>query len=189
MFIGFNRVTLHKVSPGKLPVGTHRNLTMNHTFPLIYAVAEAGAGCQHFRDLFAQHFPGVVTRSFDSGGSLVTYLTHRLDGRLPELILIQGEMTLFSTAELRRYLRNDPDLRHIPVVSIAGISPDEFLERCGEEDPFTYLSQQEDYGIFTTPSAHQERPSEKLSSPLTKVAHPASSDCTEELGRRPLFLN
>lgn len=86
------------------------------TKPLIYAVDDDAD--EHFllERVFSRHHTDCTLRCFSDGAELITQLTHRLDGRLPNLILLDWHMPILGGYQVLQLLRGDADWRTIPVV-------------------------------------------------------------------------
>lgn len=144
------------------PILTHR---MPHfANPLIYVVDDDHD--EHFliSTVFAnqQHFR---LKYFSHGRELLTQLTHRLDGQLPDLILLDLHMPILNGFEVLQLLKNDEDWRSIPVAVRTASAGHVDISRCF------------DMGIGTI--LLKTRHFQPLTNLVKTLFHPASTAETE----------
>lgn len=83
---------------------------------LIYVVEPNDDERELIAGIFADFFPDCTLRPFQHGAEVLTQLTHRLDGRLPDLILSELDMPVLDGFDLLRCLKQDDLFRLIPTV-------------------------------------------------------------------------
>lgn len=108
--------------------------------PLIYLVDDDDDDRYLIQSVFSSHYERCAVRAFESGSDLLIQLTHQLDGRLPDLIILDLDMPLFSGFELLRRLKQDEDFQAIPVAVLSGSLYDEHKSRCYALGGAAYLS-------------------------------------------------
>lgn len=113
--------------------------------PLIYLVDDDEDDRELLRDVFTNHFKHCTVRTFDNGSGLLAQLTHQLDGRLPDLIILDLDMPIFSGFELLHYLKQDSVYRSIPVVILSGSQHTEHIDRCYALGTTEYMTKTIDY--------------------------------------------
>ena len=88
-------------------------------------------------------------RFFTHGADLFTQLTHQLDGRLPDLIILDLNTPIMNGFESLQLLKQLPDYQHIPVLVRTGHETLESINRCYELGCHAYLTKKD----FTLPLA------------------------------------
>lgn len=91
--------------------------------PLVYVVDDDQAEHYLLQTFFSRHYPHCTLRCFGDGTELVIQLTHRLDGRLPDLILLDWHLPILGGHQVLQLLKNDADWRSIPVVVRSSCPP------------------------------------------------------------------
>lgn len=86
------------------------------TQPLIYVVDDDHDEHCLLQNVFSRQFAECILRCLSDGTELVTRLTHCLDGRLPDLILLDWHMPLLGGHQILQLLQADEQWRSIPVV-------------------------------------------------------------------------
>ncbi|GAB4024739.1 response regulator [Spirosoma koreense] len=93
-----------------------------------------GVGCEQHDilslDTSLMNAPQFRIRHFTDGSQLWLWLTHRLDGSLPHLIMVNLAEPLLNGHEILLLLSQDADLRSIPVWVFAGSALDAVQRRC-----------------------------------------------------------
>lgn len=84
--------------------------------PLIYLVDDDPDEHCLLQTLFSRHQLNYQLRCFGDGTELVTYLTHCLDGRLPNLILLDWNLPRLSGSQVLELLKQDRQWQHIPII-------------------------------------------------------------------------
>ena len=69
---------------------------------------------------------------FTHGSELFIRLTHRLDGRLPDMILLDLETPIMNGFETLQLLRSVEDYRSIPVIVRSSFEMSDYITRCYE---------------------------------------------------------
>ncbi|GAB3890155.1 response regulator [Spirosoma agri] len=113
--------------------------------PLIYAVDDDEDDRYLLQRIFSEHFKECTLRLFDNGSNLLTHLTHQLDGRLPDLIILDLEMPVFNGIELLRFLKENEAFRGIPVSILSAMHHKQHIERCYELGTTSYVSKEQSY--------------------------------------------
>jgi CheY-like chemotaxis protein len=102
----------------------------NISEPLVYVVDDDQDEHRLLQTVFDRHHSDCVLRCFSDGTELVTQLTHRLDGRLPDLILLDWHMPVLAGYDVLRLLKGDFEWRTIPVVIRSSSDRDRDIDRC-----------------------------------------------------------
>ena len=104
-------------------------MNTGHT-PLIYLVDDDRD--EHFlvQSIFDGQANSYDVRSFYDGTDLITQLTHRLDHRFPDLILLDLHMPILSGYDVLRMLKGDPQWRGIPVIINSASTDRSARKRC-----------------------------------------------------------
>lgn len=98
--------------------------------PLIYLVDDDDDDRYLLQTIFDHHHSACSVRVFTSGADLLTHLTHELDGRLPDLIIMDLYMPMFNGFELLSRLKQDHDYKAIPVAILSDSDAHEHRDRC-----------------------------------------------------------
>lgn len=69
---------------------------------------------------------------FTHGSELFVRLTHRLDGRLPDMILLDLETPIMNGFETLQLLKNADEFRNIPVIVRSSFEMSDYVNRCYE---------------------------------------------------------
>ncbi|MCK8491323.1 MULTISPECIES: response regulator [Spirosoma] len=117
----------------------------NFSNPLIYAVDDDEDDRYLLQCIFAEHFKECNLRVFENGSVLLTHLTHQLDGRLPDLILLDLEMPVFSGFDILRFLKCNEEYRSIPISILSALHNRDHIERCYELGTTSYLDKTQSY--------------------------------------------
>ncbi|UFH56341.1 response regulator [Spirosoma sp. KNUC1025] len=113
--------------------------------PLIYVVDDDTDEHLLLGIVFSRQLNHVRLQCFNKGSELFAQLTHRLDGRLPDLILLDLHMPIHSGLEVLQVLKTDPVWRSIPVAVRATYAREAELNRCYELGSETILSKNNSY--------------------------------------------
>lgn len=98
--------------------------------PLIYLVDDDDDDRYLLQTIFDNHHSTCSVRVFTSGADLLTHLTHELDGRLPDLIIVDLYMPMFNGFELLSRLKQNHDYKGIPVAILSDSDANEHRDRC-----------------------------------------------------------
>lgn len=109
------------------------------TNPLIYAVDNDEKEHSILKSAFSRHFTECTLRLFTNGSDLLVHLTHQLDCRLPDLIILDLELPIFSGFELLHILKNNEDFRFIPVYILSAVRHTDSIQRCRELGSSNFL--------------------------------------------------
>jgi CheY-like chemotaxis protein len=112
---------------------------LSPTNPLIYAVDNDENERSLLKAAFDHHFTECTLRLFTNGADLLVHLTHQLDRRLPDLIILDLELPIFSGFELLHILKNNEDFRLIPVYILSAIRHTDSIQRCHELGSSNFL--------------------------------------------------
>jgi CheY-like chemotaxis protein len=112
---------------------------------LIYLVEDDEDDRQLLASIFEDFFSHCNLRYFDHGAQLMIALTHRLDGHLPELILLDLIMPVWNGFDTLRYLKNDADLKLIPTLVLTTSRQPKDIERCYELGSNAVMSKPRSY--------------------------------------------
>lgn len=82
-------------------------------------------------------------RFFTHGAELFTRLTHRLDGRLPDLIFLDLHTPIMNGFDTLRLLKQTEEFQRIPVVIRTGQDSLDQINRCYELGCHAYLTKHE----------------------------------------------
>ena len=102
----------------------------NFSEPLVYVVDDDKDEHCLLQTVFNRHHSDCVLRCFNDGTELVTQLTHRLDGRLPDLILLDWNMPVLPGYDVLKMLKGDFEWRSIPVVVRSSSERDRDIDHC-----------------------------------------------------------
>ncbi len=118
----------------------------NNSSPLVYVVDDDDDDRYLLQAIFEKHHRQCRVRCFENGAALLTQLTHRLDGRLPDLIILDLNMPVLGGLELLQYLRQDSAYGVIPVAVRSGSQHRQHIDRCQALRAAAYLPKTLAYG-------------------------------------------
>lgn len=113
--------------------------------PLIYAVDDDDDDRYLLQRIFTNHFAECTLRLFDNGSVLLTHLTHLIDGRLPNLIILDLEMPVFNGFEILHFLKSNEEFRHIPISILSAVQHQNDIQRCFDLGTISYLPKNQSY--------------------------------------------
>ncbi|QJW89651.1 response regulator [Spirosoma taeanense] len=113
--------------------------------PLIYAVDDDPDDCVLLQQVFSSRHSDCQLRCLDDGSQLLIWLTHRLDGRLPDLILLDLHMPVLNGFDVLRLLKQDDVFSRIPIVVISSSDHDNDLKRCEELGGVAFITKSGSY--------------------------------------------
>jgi CheY-like chemotaxis protein len=108
--------------------------------PLIYLVDDDDDDRSLLQTIFDNHHSACSVRVFTSGADLLTHLTHQLDGRLPDLIILDLHMPMFNGFELLSSIKQNHDYKGIPVAILSDSDEGESRDRCYRLGTSAYLT-------------------------------------------------
>ena len=111
---------------------------------LIYLVDADQNERHRLQTSFRKRHAWCQMRCFANGDYLRTQLTHVLDGRLPDLIILDLNQPVLGNLELLHYLRQDQAYQSIPVVGLSALSNQETVECCNTLQMEAYLQKTPD---------------------------------------------
>ncbi|UFH52506.1 response regulator [Spirosoma sp. KNUC1025] len=117
--------------------------------PLIYVVDDDSDEHLLLRIVFAKQLSDFRLKYISHGSELLTRLTHRLDGQLPDLILLDLHMPILNGLEVLQVLKNDADWQDIPVAMRTTYARTADIKRCYELGSETVLSKNHSYQQLT----------------------------------------
>lgn len=100
------------------------------TQPLIYVVEDDEDDNYLLRTIFEEHQGDYKVCFLQDGSELLTRLTHKLDGKLPDLILMDLQMPIFSGYDLIYLLKRDTTLKNIPITVLTASDHEDIVSRC-----------------------------------------------------------
>ncbi|CCH55472.1 response regulator receiver protein [Fibrisoma limi BUZ 3] len=117
----------------------HRNC------PLIYVVDDDADDTYVLSVLFEENHKDCTVRFLKDGSDLMIRLTHSLDGRLPDLILLDLHMPILSGKEILQLLACDEQLRSIPVAVMSGSDEESVVKYCFQLGAAAFISKIKSY--------------------------------------------
>ncbi|QJW89435.1 response regulator [Spirosoma taeanense] len=97
---------------------------------LIYVVDNNDRDCGMLKEIMDDYRMSCRLRFFGNGAELFIQLTHRLDGRLPDMILMDLDMPIMNGFDTLRLLKAIEEYRRVPVVVRTTLNEDEVINRC-----------------------------------------------------------
>lgn len=98
--------------------------------PLVYVAHDDQDNHPLLTTLFAKRLMPYTIRYFHNGSELITQLTHHLDNRLPDLILLDLQLPILTGYEVLQLLKQDSDWKHIPVIIYSSSVREADRKRC-----------------------------------------------------------
>ncbi len=112
---------------------------------LVYIVEDDDDDRTLLKTVFDDHFKHCELRFFEHGAQLMTHLTHRLDGRLPDLILLDLSMPVFNGFDTLQVLKKDSELCVIPTIVLATSNREKDIRRCYDLGSNAFMTKVVDY--------------------------------------------
>lgn len=98
--------------------------------PLIYVVDQGDSSIEYNSNTLIDRYDKPVFCHIKNGADLLIRLTHCLDGRLPDLILLATNTPIMNGYETLQILKKDSQFKSIPVIMLADTSHDVVAKRC-----------------------------------------------------------
>ncbi|WP_338874685.1 response regulator [Spirosoma sp. SC4-14] len=160
----------------------------DYSSPLIYAVDDDDDDRYLIQRIFTTHFKECTLRLFESGAVLLTYLTHLIDGQLPDFIILDLEMPVFSGFEILHFLKSNEEFRHIPISILSAVHHKNDIQRCFDLGTTSYLTKNQSY-IQLVSSIQKLQPYWQETHRLKTEMPNAATDLPGIFGRNGLPLN
>ncbi|QJD79620.1 response regulator [Spirosoma rhododendri] len=125
--------------------------------PLIYLVDDDDDDRYLVQTILDNHYSACAVRVFASGADLLTHLTHQLDGRLPDLIILDLYMPMFNGFELLSRIKQNSDYEGIPVAIMSDSDEGESRDRCYRLGTNAYLTKTLNMAKMTAEICQLER--------------------------------
>lgn len=113
--------------------------------PLIYVVEDDTDDTYVLSVLFEENHKDCNVRFLEDGSELMVRLTHSLDGRLPDLILLDLNMPILNGKEILQLLACDEQLRAIPVAVMSGSDEEAVIKQCLQLGADAFISKIKSY--------------------------------------------
>ncbi|MVM38126.1 response regulator [Spirosoma sp. HMF3257] len=117
----------------------------NYSNPLIYVVDDDHDEHDLLKSIFASQHANCDLKCFSDGTELLTQLTHRIDHRLPDLILLDLQMPILSGYDILRLLKRDADWKHIPIIVYSTSASPLNIYRCNQLGCSAFIIKTNDY--------------------------------------------
>jgi CheY-like chemotaxis protein len=111
---------------------THSSNMITVNAPLVYVVDHGGTLSDYAQRDLVDSYTDPVFCHLDNGADLLIRLTHCLDGRLPDLILMATNNPILNGYETLQLLKKDNNFRYIPVLMLVNSSQEKAERRCFE---------------------------------------------------------
>lgn len=99
---------------------------------LIYVVEDDPDDRYLLQMTLASNYVASNIQFFTHGSELFVRLTHRLDGRLPDMILLDLETPIMNGFETLQLLKTIEEYRSIPVIIRSSFEMSDYINRCYE---------------------------------------------------------
>lgn len=99
---------------------------------LIYVVEDDEDDRFLLQDALTTHRVSCKVCFFTSGSELFIRLTHQLDGRLPDMILLDLDTPLMNGFDTLRLLKQMDEYRRVPVIVRSAFEGDKHINQCYE---------------------------------------------------------
>lgn len=100
--------------------------------PLVYVVDQVDSMANYTQQNLIDQRDSPMFCHIDNGADLLIRLTHCLDGRLPDLILLATNTPIMSGYEVLQVLKKDSEFRSIPVLMLVDTTHERIIKRCFE---------------------------------------------------------
>lgn len=98
--------------------------------PLVYVVDQGDSILDYHPNSLIDHRDKPLFCHIENGADLLIRLTHCLDGRLPDLILLATNTPIMNGYETLQILKKDSVFRSIPVIMLADSTEGTVAKRC-----------------------------------------------------------
>ncbi len=100
--------------------------------PLVYVVDQGDSVLEYNQNNLIDGHKKPMFCHIENGADLLIRLTHCLDGRLPDLILLATNTPIMNGFETLQVLKKDASFRAIPVIMLADTTRETVMKRCFE---------------------------------------------------------
>lgn len=100
--------------------------------PLVYVVDQGDSVLEYNPNNLIDGHGKPMFCHIENGADLLIRLTHCLDGRLPDLILLATNTPIMNGFETLQVLKKDAVFRAIPVIMLADTTQTTVMKRCFE---------------------------------------------------------
>ncbi|RIV26771.1 response regulator [Fibrisoma montanum] len=98
--------------------------------PLIYVVEDDADDAYVLSAMFNDYYKEYKVCFMENGSDLMLRLTHLLDGRLPNLILLDLNLPILNGKETLQLLACDDQFQTIPVAVLSGADQEPVMHQC-----------------------------------------------------------
>ncbi|QJD77901.1 response regulator [Spirosoma rhododendri] len=100
--------------------------------PLIYVVDQGDSVTDYAQHNLIDRRDTPIFCHIENGAELLIRLTHCLDGRLPDLILLATNTPIMNGYEVLQVLKKDSVFRSIPILMLVDTTHERVIKRCFE---------------------------------------------------------
>jgi CheY-like chemotaxis protein len=111
--------------------------SVNH---MIYVVEDDEDDCYLLKNTLLAYDVAFNMHFLANGSELIIHLTHKLSGRLPDVILLDLNMPVMNGFDTLRLLKGTDQFRHIPVIIRTAYEDDDYMNRSYEMGCQAYIT-------------------------------------------------
>lgn len=100
--------------------------------PLVYVVDKGNSITDYTQHNLIDQHDSPVFCHISNGADLLIRLTHCLDGRLPDLILLATNTPIMNGYEVLQVLKKDSEFRSIPILMLVDLTHERVIKKCFE---------------------------------------------------------